>query len=135
MLIAGPVMKLDLFDNDQSQNSTFRVWFKDEAPNKATVYLTTEANAYGAVLLRWFDGKVHPYTMEKGKHHEISIAEVIAYDYLPWGCAANPYYHCMAQQLSGSKQCSKYGQPCTNISLPTDKQWQGFQLCTTQEHA
>ena len=135
LFLTGPLMKMYVSDDDQWLNttstSTFRLWFKDEGPEEAKIYLTTEDNSYGAILLRWFDGKVYPYTLQRGKHHDVSIAEVNAWKLKD--CQATPYYHCMSQALSASKQCSKIGQPCTNISLPTEEKWQSFQLCTNQE--
>ena len=96
---------------------------------KATVYFSTELNAYGAVWEKWLDGQVHPYNLERGMDHSISITEVRAYEYVKSKCSELSFYQCLSTKLLEDSTCKEHGNPCSFFTMPTKNEFETFQSC------
>ena len=67
---------------------------KNRAPEEATLYVTSEANAYGAVFNAFNEGKVNPITLKKGIRFNIEIVEVKLFNYIKDTCSKQSQYQC-----------------------------------------
>lgn len=95
-----------------------------EAPEEAQLYITTEENAYGAFHEKWFDGKVQPYTLKRGKTHFIRIVEVTEYDYIKSNCSEVSFYQCISNELASKLPCrldsGEHCWPHHALPIPSD---------------
>ena len=83
------------------------------------VYFTTEANAYGAVAQRWFDGVVTRLQLMKEKHVHVYLDDIHKHNYLSQQCSDRSFYQCLASNLANAKHCESYGGLCNAVSLPS----------------
>ena len=64
---------------------------------------------------RWFEGKVEPLNLKKGKFHIIKITRVDRFEYLNGKCSNESFYRCISKILKRTDKC---GENCTLFSLP-----------------
>ena len=88
----------------------------------SVLYITTEANAWGAVAKKWYDGRVTPFRMKVNWYHSIVITEVKSFEYVR--CTDEPFYQCLGAGSNGN--CSSISLPnvplCNDTSQQIDKQ-------------
>ena len=88
----------------------------------SVLYITTEANAWGAVAKKWYDGRVTPFRMKVNWFHSIVIPQVKSYEYVR--CTHEPFYKCLGAGFNGN--CSLISLPnvplCNDTSQQIDKQ-------------
>ena len=119
-------------DDDISTPYTYRVNFeRRDAPEQAMVYFTTDANAYGAVTLRWFDGEVYPYVLKRDMFHSITIPKVVSFEYVRSICSEESFYQCLSSKLRLNNSCKDFEQACTHYSLPSQQPLVDFPACNT----
>lgn len=112
------------------ENDFVRLYFKFKGPiennvTKATVYFTSEENAYGAVSQKWLDGDVTwsqfswPLSM-KGKRVMITVTSMVEFNYLGELCSKQAYYDCLASKLTdtGEKESHQGADIGEVVSLP-----------------
>ena len=99
-------------------------------PKKATLYITSEENAYGVTLLNWFEGEVEPYTLLQGNYNQINV-QVKEIHHIPDHCQQQSYYLCLANKLSKATSCSN--RTCSIITLPTNTTFIDVEECKDTE--
>ena len=94
----------------------FLIYFlKHYAPEECRVYFTTEANAYGAIFAKWYNGKVEPYILKNHTQHYINLV-VEEFQNLDDLCQTKSYYQCLS---SKSSENASWESLCSPYSLPT----------------
>ena len=88
---------------------------------EATVYTTSENNSYGAVLKRWYDGKVEPIQLPIGKYTAITVTKMKRHEYLERKCSPTSFYGCIGEKMKQQEACQINGTICSPITIPTDK--------------
>ena len=117
----------------------FVVKFSDEISKrhddiqKATLYLTTHQNSYGAAYNRWFDGKIQHFPLQKGGFQTLKIYSVLRYEYLEDTCQHTSFYECLSSKLNSSQYCRENGVQCSSYSLPISKLRQDYPICQTNK--
>ena len=91
------------------------------------MYITTKENSYGAILEKWFDGRVQPLKLLRGKHHKIRITEVQKIVHLKGKCSNVAFYQCLTDNFKTLNKCDD---PCTSFTLPN----LDYQLCNYTEN-
>ena len=133
-------LKADAPENyDLSKFSVFIFMFFDKtrAPKEATLYVTSEANAYGAVFGNggaFNEGVVNPITLKKGVLFKIEVVEVKLFEFIEETCVKESHYQCLAAKLNQTQTCSQYGPPCSLLSLPTSEHIRQFPPCDLSKH-
>lgn len=97
---------------------------------KASLYITSEENSYGATFQKWFEGEVEPYALKYGHEHSINL-QVKELHHLPHRCQKQPFYECLGDKISKNTTCSN--SQCTTITLPTNTTFIDFDECKTRE--
>ena len=101
-----------------------------QLPETTIVYLTTEANSYGAGTGIWNDGIVHPLTLKPSVSNKIAISKVTAYEYIKSTCSEEPFYQGISAKLKSSLACKELSEdPCSDIALPTSKDFVDLPSC------
>ena len=113
------------FNDDDDQNF----------PEYANVFITSEDNAYGTILLRWFDGILSSVSLRNSSFlyyvQHISIVEINEYINMDAICSEDSYYECLAKrfvssdlgqvakQVNGDLGCNfmQFENKCTPVSL------------------
>ena len=132
--ISPPLGNNELMSNktDFVKTNEFNINFfngKHNIPEEVDLYLTTEANSYGAVADRWYDGRVDPYKLKKGSVHSITIPSVTAFENIPSRCSRKSYYQCLAALQGSNSKCKELQKPCSMLSLPTDEVFEDLPSC------
>ena len=89
---------------DSGYGYFFAVGFHETTAHEARLYVTSEDNAYGAVLEKWFDGKVEPYILKNQTLHFLAI-ELNEIHRLSPPCEKQSFYHCITEKLAADKTC------------------------------
>ena len=103
------------------------------APEKVSLYFTSESNSFGVVALQWFDGQVTPYTLKRGMYHSITIPQVRAFEYVESRCSDESFYQCLSDRLQKVTSC--HGPPCSKYTLPTDMPLQYLPKCNSTDES
>ena len=119
-----------------SKNGTYKeeykffVEFSDKTVTEARLYVTSEDNAYGVVLEKWFDGKVEPYILKNQTWHFLGI-ELNEIHRLSPHCEKQSFYHCLAEKLAEDNTCPDPS--CLPITLPSDTRDADYQQCNSTD--
>ena len=71
-----------------------------QAPEGAKLYASTESNAYGAVLEKWYDGAVDPIKLYDDSFHLLKIAKIRETRHLSQKSQnKKSYYQCLSSKL------------------------------------
>ena len=100
-------------------------------PEEALLYITSEENAYGAIFLKWYDGKVHPYTLKKGKMHYLRIFELLEYKHITSSCKDKSYYECIASKLEDHEHFQI--NDCSGFTLPAKAKFEYLPNCNSTQ--
>ena len=92
------------------------------------VYVTSEANAYGAVAQKWFDGDPNPIELWYKYFVTTTVLDITEYSYLSHHCSDLSFYECLSSELKNSQNCKDFGGICEAVSLPKEY----FPPCHTQ---
>ena len=84
----------------------------------ASVFFTTEENAPGAILYKFYDGIVERLEIWPGQHYQFRISKVTEYNLLSHKCTQQTFYECLASLLEASQECSHLGGLCSIVTLP-----------------
>ena len=79
--------------------------------------MTSEANSYGSVYAKWYDGETVPLYLKKGLIETIQISKITTYEYLEDSCTRETFYECFASKI-GSLKCLEDGVYCSPYSIP-----------------
>ena len=101
-------------------------FISEAAPLKSTLYVTSEANAYGAVYEKWLDGRVQEYTLKNDSFHTINlrVEEIRRVQDL---CQDQSYYECVASKFGLDKSYKRV--KCLPYTLPTNVNLNGLEYC------
>ena len=91
-----------------------------EPIHDALLYLTSEENSFGAVYLKWFDGKAEPFRLHKGGYNTVQIPTIRRYEYLEGTCQHTSFYECVGSNFKHLKECYENGSPCSPYSIPNN---------------
>ena len=108
-------------------------FFSIPAPLESALYVTSEANAFGAIYEKWYEGRVEEYTLKNLTLHQINI-RVEEIRRLPELCQDHQsYYECVASEFAQDVSCKDL--KCLPYTLPSSKILQGLEYCnyTTAE--
>lgn len=105
-------------------------FFTSLAGNLSYVFFTTEENAIGAIMHKFFDGGVERLEFFPGHRYSLKLSHVTEYKLINQKCTKIPYYQCLGSLLQASEECEDLGGLCNVVSLP------GVQLpkCTTEAY-
>ena len=108
-------------------------FISEAAPLKSTLYVTSEANAYGAVYGKWLDGRVQEYTLKNHSFDTINV-RVEEIHRIQDLCQAHSYYECVASQFGQDKSYKSV--KCLPYTLPTTVNLNGLEYCNdkNEEH-
>ena len=113
-LADGTLFDLGMFSITLSENIIDNI-------QEATVYTTSETNSYGAVLGKWYNGKVKPIQLQRGEYTSIVTTKMTRYEYLENKCSQTSYYECLGEKIWQQKNCQLNGIQCQPISTPLKK--------------
>ena len=99
------------------------------APLESSLYVTSEANAYGATYEEWYDGQVVEYMLKSLTLHRISM-RVEEIHRIQGLCQDQSYYECLASKFVEDKSCK--GLKCLPYTLPTSADSNGLEHCTNK---
>ena len=84
--------------------------------NGYKIYITSEANSYGCLHKRWYEGKMDPIVTSKPAVINVEIYHVEEQQQIPGTCSKLSYFETLTKRLEGNDLCkynltySEYGQ-------------------------
>ena len=112
------------------------------ASGYATLYASTESNAYGAVFEKWYDGAVDPIRLQHETFHLLKISKIRETRYLPQKSQNKlSYYQCLSSKLERELTCqspnmtANQRNPCSSYTLPTPTKFNDLPECDNAELA
>ena len=108
---------------------SFKEHVKSNELHLTTLWITSLENSHGAVLPRFYDGKVKPFHLQKGGFQVIHITKVTSFEYLEGTCQRSSFYECMGSEIV--QKCQENGIPCSPVSVPRDGLMEDHPICQT----
>ena len=108
----------------------FGVFINKPIVSHARLYVTSEENAYGVTLEKWFDGKVEPYILKNQTYHRLAI-ELNEIHRLSPHCEKQSYYECVAKKMDEDSTCPSLF--CLPFTLPLITRNQDYQHCNSTD--
>ena len=94
--------------------------FSELGISKATVYLTSIKNSFGATINRWYDGVVAPFQLKEGQMSIIGSQKITRYKYIKGTCSDQSFFECLASQMGNIDECREDDKLCAPFSIPSN---------------
>ena len=74
-------------------------------PDEVRLLITSDDNAYGATIGKWYNGNVKPHVLKRNNLHYINL-QVKEFRHLQDLCQEQSYYQCLASEFFKNKTCN-----------------------------